>query len=528
MGTNGASVMRAVAAARAAFACLFLFIGLAGAHADALKDCNSTDLDKRIAGCTKALKTLKFDKKNLSLLYTQRGQAYVDKQDYDRALEDLNECVELDPKSVACWVNKALVHSEKGQVDEKIEAYRIVLGIMDKKPKPTDDELAMLVLMDAEVSRTLTDRADGNYNKVVQALGGSNAPGAALDDANRQALESAVADVSKCLDILPGHSICQAKRALYLKMLGRRDEAIADATKARTADTKNADAVGVLAGAAFEDKDLAKAVTLAKEWQTLAPGDTKATELVMQALEASGQKEEAAAFRATAGQQSCNDAVAALQDGKELNLDAGIAACTLAAGAPGIDNATLVTYLEYRAALHGRKGNFADAVADYTRCLELAGGEGENVMFYQQRGINLVNLGQYERAIADLDEALKKKPGDVNILEFRGYAHVQLGAADKAKADFTQIIGIDPKQANAYAGLGDIERNAQNFDAAAKHYGKVIEFNPSSVSAYYLRGLAYENLGRKDEAIADYRKALSLDPGLAEPGEALKRLGASP
>ncbi|MCC7253199.1 hypothetical protein [Hyphomicrobium sp.] len=94
--------MRVVAAIRTAGVCLAGVLLAADAGADAVKDCNSNNLDRRIKGCTSALKSGKLSKRNKALAYAWRGDAYVKKENYDAAFADFTTCLELSPSEGAC------------------------------------------------------------------------------------------------------------------------------------------------------------------------------------------------------------------------------------------------------------------------------------------------------------------------------------------------------------------------------------------------------------------------------------------
>jgi tetratricopeptide (TPR) repeat protein len=92
-----------------------------------------------------------------------------------------------------------------------------------------------------------------------------------------------------------------------------------------------------------------------------------------------------------------------------------------------------------------------------------------------------VAKGDYDRAIADLDEAIRL---DADKLAYyvRGQAYYLKHDYDRAIADFDEAIQRDPKDARAYNN----------------------------------RGFAYEGKGAYARAIVDYDAALKLDPALAD------------
>ena len=88
------------------------------------------------------------------------------------------------------------------------------------------------------------------------------------------------------------------------------------------------------------------------------------------------------------------------------------------------------------------------------------------------------NKGQYDRAIANYDKAIKLDPKFAIAYNNRGIAYGQKGDDDRAIADFDTAIKLDPKSADTY----------------------------------YNRGIAYGQKGDYDRAIADFDTAIKLDP----------------
>jgi tetratricopeptide (TPR) repeat protein len=57
--------------------------------------------DDAIAACTRAINSGRFDRRNLAMIYSNRGLQWERKQDYDKAFKDHNEALRLDPTYAA-------------------------------------------------------------------------------------------------------------------------------------------------------------------------------------------------------------------------------------------------------------------------------------------------------------------------------------------------------------------------------------------------------------------------------------------
>ena len=87
---------------------------------------------------------------------------------------------------------------------------------------------------------------------------------------------------------------------------------------------------------------------------------------------------------------------------------------------------------------------------------------------------------------------------------------------DKAIAEYNEAIELDPKYADAYFNRGNANYNKGQYDQAIDDYTKAIEINPGFAEAYANRGLAYaQGKGQFDQAISDFNKAIGINPGYA-------------
>ena len=95
-----------------------------------------------------------------------------------------------------------------------------------------------------------------------------------------------------------------------------------------------------------------------------------------------------------------------------------------------------------------------------------------------------------DRALADLNQALKLKPDEANFYDSRGFA---------------------------YAGKGEYER-------AMADYNQALKLEPGADYAYYHRGVIYRTLGDHQKAIADFKRTLELTKNSKRHQDAEKQL----
>jgi tetratricopeptide (TPR) repeat protein len=131
------------------------------------------------------------------------------------------------------------------------------------------------------------------------------------------------------------------------------------------------------------------------------------------------------------------------------------------------------------------------------------------------RGLAYSSLGQWDKAIADYNQAIRIDPENFNANYNRGLAYTALEQWDKAITDYTRAIRINPKYIKAYSNRSVAYNNLGQWDKSIADCSIAIGIDPDYKETYSNRGIAYCNLGQWNKAIADYAKAIELDPNYA-------------
>jgi tetratricopeptide (TPR) repeat protein len=120
----------------------------------------------------------------------------------------------------------------------------------------------------------------------------------------------------------------------------------------------------------------------------------------------------------------------------------------------------------------------------FTRCLETGRLAAESkATTYKQRAIAYMHLGRHQRAIDDINQSLKLKPGDPDNYYLRGFAYRALNQHQQAVEDLDKAIAMEPNFAGSYSA----------------------------------RAFAHKALGNTTQAKSDARRALEMDPRIKVP-----------
>jgi Flp pilus assembly protein TadD len=87
-----------------------------------------------------------------------------------------------------------------------------------------------------------------------------------------------------------------------------------------------------------------------------------------------------------------------------------------------------------------------------------------DVKTYVDQGVTNLENGKFDQALKDFNEALKLKPNDAALIDYRGIAYRAKGQDDLALNDFNKAIQLDPKFARAYRDRAMVYFDRSEFD----------------------------------------------------------------
>ncbi|WP_448954506.1 caspase family protein [Labrys neptuniae] len=126
------------------------------------------------------------------------------------------------------------------------------------------------------------------------------------------------------------------------------------------------------------------------------------------------------------------------------------------------------------------------------------------------RGWGFYLKGDYDKAIADYNEAIALRQDDDLPFSGRGYARFAKGDNAQAIADFDQALRLKPERtellayrASAALRLGRLQETVDNITA-------VVAGGKAATPDYLNRGVAMLELGRRNEAVTDLTRAVDL------------------
>jgi serine/threonine-protein kinase len=454
------------------------------------------DFERAVADCNEAIR---LDPK-LSIAYAMRGDTYGNIGDDAKGLEDLNKAIELDGKSALAYAlrsdvhndlyenDKALADAEKAiQLDPKLglaHAYRgYALAQQGKKAEARQafDQALQLSPDDPEV-----------YNSRAAAPG--------------EEPEQAISDLTRAIALAPGFPEYMCNRSQNYLRLGKDKEALDDITEALRRSPKAAPAHVSQGEYYYNHGDLDQALKGYEAAIQVNPYYAMAYQRKAQVLFDKGRRDDA--------MRACEEAIRLRPRYQPVYKLRG-----------------LILLYSFR--------DYQRAITDFDQALRLRGEDSEA---QAGRGAAYCELQQYDDAIRDCSEAVRKNPKD-------DFAHAQLAwcyaarCLSKNQLDFitdeecnmilkhsNDAIRLNPKGPLGYRarvfgnlfrfGRLKIQKPTKPEDIALlsellADMNKAIELAPGDGYCYLFRGILNLGLGKEREAQKDFDEAQKRDPNLA-------------
>ena len=153
-------------------------------------------------------------------------------------------------------------------------------------------------------------------------------------------------------------------------------------------------------------------------------------------------------------------------------------------------------------------GRKIDALGFFTRALEVV----KDPSTFNNRGNLYQNFKQFELALDDYDEAIKRNKNFTEAYYNKGNCYKEMNEFQKAIDCYEQALKCNPKYYTAYTNMGLCLQQFQKFPEAIACFDKAIEINPNYYAPYNNRGFAKHVMMDLDGAIADFNKSIELAP----------------
>ncbi len=133
-----------------------------------------------------------------------------------------------------------------------------------------------------------------------------------------------------------------------------------------------------------------------------------------------------------------------------------------------------------------------------------------NYLAHHDRGQAYAELGQYQLAIEDYNEAIRLKADSDSTYYDRGSLYVRHGQYQFAVEDFNKAIDINPHFIQAYNNRGIAYTLMGIYKKALEDFNEAIRLKPDHASAYNMRAFVYLSQGDNIFGCRDARESCEL------------------
>ncbi|MCC5636707.1 tetratricopeptide repeat protein [Nostoc sp. CHAB 5844] len=467
----------------------------------------------------------------------------AEEKKYEEAIAACNQGIGLKPDELEIWVTRTEILLKQAKYSEALVSADRTLRLQPKYSLALAQRCQALLSLnktaEAIAACDLALRSDGNWGNTTAVVAWYNR---GLGQSKLGQLEAAIASFNRALEINPENSLALVGNCQTLTNLDRLSEAIAACDSAIKVNNYWGDTTPAIAWytkglAQKKNGQLDAAIASFDQAVAMNPKDADIWLEHGRSLAAIGKPEQAAVSYEFAVKLSPNYALALASQSASFN----------------------------------KLGKFKEAQTAAEQALQgdSRWGDASPALAWQERGIALAGLGNYEEGLASIERAIALNPNYAEAWNNRAATQWYLGRYSDAIASSDRATQINQKYAQAWFNKGRILKTLERYPASLAAYNKALEnvgkfadksllaniwanrsvvlwhlsrnhealvsadrainINPNLPQGWYNRGIILFNLARYDEAINAYNQASTLAPTdaniLAGKGVALLRLG---
>jgi tetratricopeptide (TPR) repeat protein len=356
--------------------------------------------EEGITACTKAIEL----NANFYSAFRNRGNLYLNKENYDQAIKDFNKAIQIHPDYSITYSNRGVVYNNKKDYDQAIQDYTKAIQL-----NPND-------------AATYYNRGNAYYNK--------------------QNYDQAIQDYTKAIQLNPNDAYAYLNRGdIFHNIKKYYDSAIKDYSKAIELNPAFANAYNNRGNAHLNKKEFDLAIQDFNKAIQLNPSfnayynrgfayDNKqnydqAIQDYTKAIQLDPNYSLAYYNRGIAYDNKQNYDLAIQDYNKAIQLNPNYAGA-----------------YNNRGLAYAKNSDYDQAIQDYSKAIQLDPNES---LAYNNRGNAYANKQNYDQAIQDYTKAIQINPNYAIFYRNRAIIYDQLGETSKAKADRKKADELEKK-----------------------------------------------------------------------------------
>ena len=412
-------------------------------EAAAENDKKVEDLRKRANNITdeagRAQLKKEFEQADNDFLYNQKieeGNRFYYDSYYEKALNSFSEAIKIDPNNAKAYERRADTYKRSGELDSALNEINAAIKLAPKESSYYEKRAYLYIDLKQ------FDKAIADFNKMIE-LDPKSSNGyygracvydrLSMKEKYIKAIENskyrkkALEEYTKAIEANSRYTLAYYHRAYVYKNLGQHDKALADINK--MVEVASLDEIY------FDKIDAYK--YRAKFYTQLGQYDKALTDLTECINLETDYEKKAKAYIHRSQFYGLT-----LKQFDKANADEETAVeLYTQAIASSTDAKKISSYYTSRASLHKLLNRYDDALADYTKTIEL---NPRGALAYNFRADLYKELKRYDEAFADYEKAIELEPGNEFMYQDLGELYEKLKQYDKAIADYTKVIELFP------------------------------------------------------------------------------------
>ena len=401
----------------------------------------------------------------------QRGREAMQEQKYDEAIEFFNKDIKENPKNGYSFIWIATIRDYLQEYGQALTAADLALKYL---PKKDVDYVAFALSTRAGVYLHLEDS--------VKAL----------------------ADYNEAVRLKPKETQPYEERAQLYYELEKYD--LADADYRKMTELKPGDVMGYMG--------LGRNANMQERWEDAIKQFDYVTKLASEY--SSGYS-----FRAESyiGLEKWNEATDDIVKALSIAWDRKAHFLALTMKEPAFT--ILVSKMKVQSAKSPNEATWPYIIAtmyeqakDYKKAIEyytIANNKNMSEKVYQKISNCHYRLGNYEEALANINQALNMDSTDVSFLAQKANIYYENGDAKAAVAEWDKVLQMQPEYGFGYYRRGWFKELSGDLEGGLEDLSMAIVLEPKEPYFYETRGDLYVKLGKRDLAEADFKKVIEIE-----------------
>jgi tetratricopeptide (TPR) repeat protein len=152
-----------------------------------------------------------------------------------------------------------------------------------------------------------------------------------------------------------------------------------------------------------------------------------------------------------------------------------------------------------------------EPISDWDRIIEVAPRYKLIDVIYRQRANYRARIGKFDESINDVNKALEFTPNDGALYHLRSYSYMMKENLEAAYADYKKSVELETRLQNPLLTRGYVYKMRREFERSVDDYNLALVWKPDDAIAFVDRGTAYLLMGKTDLGLADIRKGMNVD-----------------